>query len=103
MKLAFVFPGQGSQAVGMLDAWRDHPEVQRTLVEASEALGEDVAELIATGPAERLALTTNTQPVMLSAQLLIHSQSWVMLHNGTSISWWGNPCIGYQWTSKFSC
>ena len=64
---AFVFPGQGSQSVGMLDAWGDHPEVVRTLQEASEALGEDVGRLIKEGPKEALALTTNTQPVMLVA------------------------------------
>jgi [acyl-carrier-protein] S-malonyltransferase len=64
---AFVFPGQGSQSVGMLDAWGDHPVVAETLREASEALGEDVARLIHEGPKEALALTTNTQPVMLVA------------------------------------
>ncbi|MDM0090403.1 MULTISPECIES: ACP S-malonyltransferase [unclassified Variovorax] len=64
---AFVFPGQGSQAVGMLDAWGDHPAVAETLREASDALGEDVAALIHDGPKEALALTTNTQPVMLVA------------------------------------
>ncbi|MGJ7532458.1 MULTISPECIES: ACP S-malonyltransferase [Variovorax] len=64
---AFVFPGQGSQAVGMLDAWGDHPAVAETLREASEALGEDVGALIKNGPKEELALTTNTQPVMLVA------------------------------------
>ncbi|AYM97417.1 [acyl-carrier-protein] S-malonyltransferase [Acidovorax sp. 1608163] len=64
---AFVFPGQGSQSVGMLDAWGDHPAVQQTLREASDALGEDVGRLIHEGPKESLALTTNTQPVMLVA------------------------------------
>jgi [acyl-carrier-protein] S-malonyltransferase len=64
---AFVFPGQGSQSVGMLDAWGGHPAVKKTLAEASAALGEDVGTLIATGPKEALALTTNTQPVMLVA------------------------------------
>ncbi len=64
---AFVFPGQGSQSVGMLDAWGDHPAVRDTLVEASDALGEDVGALIAGGPKEQLDLTTNTQPVMLTA------------------------------------
>ena len=64
---AFVFPGQGSQSVGMLDAWGDHPAVRETLAEASAALGEDVTALIAAGPKEALALTTNTQPVMLVA------------------------------------
>ena len=64
---AFVFPGQGSQAVGMLDGWADHPAVVQTLQEASDALGEDVGRLIHEGPKEQLALTTNTQPVMLVA------------------------------------
>jgi len=64
---AFVFPGQGSQSVGMLDAWGDHPVVLETLKEASDALGEDIAKLIKDGPKETLALTTNTQPVMLVA------------------------------------
>ncbi|MBF9263684.1 ACP S-malonyltransferase [Paracidovorax cattleyae] len=64
---AFVFPGQGSQSVGMLDAWGDHPAVVQVLQEASDALGEDVGRLIREGPKEALALTTNTQPVMLVA------------------------------------
>ena len=64
---AFVFPGQGSQSVGMLDGWGDHPVVAQTLKEASDALGEDVGLLIKEGPKEALALTTNTQPVMLVA------------------------------------
>ncbi|WP_286742740.1 ACP S-malonyltransferase [Aquabacterium sp. UBA2148] len=64
---AFVFPGQGSQSMGMLNAWGDHPAVRATLAEASDALGEDIARLIAEGPKEALDLTTNTQPVMLTA------------------------------------
>lgn len=64
---AFVFPGQGSQAVGILDAWGDHPVVRQAVVEASDALGQDLAALIHDGPKEALALTTNTQPVMLLA------------------------------------
>ena len=66
-QFAFVFPGQGSQAVGMMDAWGDHPVVAQVLQEASDALHEDVAKLIHEGPKEALALTTNTQPVMLVA------------------------------------
>jgi len=62
---AFVFPGQGSQSVGMLDAWGDHPAVKQTLQEASDALGENIGQLIREGPKEALGLTTNTQPVML--------------------------------------
>jgi [acyl-carrier-protein] S-malonyltransferase len=64
---AFLFPGQGSQTVGMLDAWGDHPAVRETLAEASTALGEEVAKLIHEGPPDALGLTTNTQPVMLTA------------------------------------
>ncbi|MDB5749929.1 MAG: fabD [Ramlibacter sp.] len=64
---AFVFPGQGSQAVGMLDAWGEHPAVAETLREASDALDEDLARLVKQGPKEALGLTTNTQPVMLVA------------------------------------
>ena len=62
---AFVFPGQGSQSVGMLDAWGEHPVVKQTLQEVSEALGENIGQLIHEGPKEALGLTTNTQPVML--------------------------------------
>ncbi|HSN80412.1 MAG TPA: ACP S-malonyltransferase, partial [Rhodoferax sp.] len=64
---AFVFPGQGSQSVGMLAGWGDHPQVLAALQEASDALGEDIGRLIQDGPKEALALTTNTQPVMLVA------------------------------------
>jgi [acyl-carrier-protein] S-malonyltransferase len=73
---AFVFPGQGSQAVGMLDAWGDHPAVVQTLKEASDALGEDVARLIKEGPKEALALTTNTQPVMLVSGVAAY-RAWI--------------------------
>lgn len=66
---AFVFPGQGSQSVGMLDAWGDHAAVRLTLEEASSALGEDIGRLIREGPKEALELTTNTQPVMLAAAI----------------------------------
>jgi [acyl-carrier-protein] S-malonyltransferase len=64
---AFVFPGQGSQSVGMLDGWGEHPVVAQTVREASDALSQDIGELIRSGPKEALALTTNTQPVMLVA------------------------------------
>jgi len=64
---AFVFPGQGSQSVGMLDGWDRHPAIVEALKEASDALDEDIDALIRNGPKEALALTTNTQPVMLVA------------------------------------
>jgi len=76
MTFAFVFPGQGSQSVGMLNAISARPEVRATLQEASEALGEDVAKLIAEGPAEALSLTTNTQPVMLTAAVAFY-RAWL--------------------------
>ncbi len=76
---AFVFPGQGSQSVGMLDAWGDHPAVTATLAEASEAAGTDVGRLIHEGPAETLALTVNTQLVMLVAGVANY-RAWI--HEG---------------------
>ena len=76
MKIAFVFPGQGSQAVGMLDAFAGEPAVQEVLARASEALGEDLAGLIAGGPAEQLNLTVNTQPAMLAAGVAIY-RAWL--------------------------
>ena len=76
MTFAFVFPGQGSQSVGMLNSISERPEVRATLQEASEALGEDVAKLIAEGPAEALSLTTNTQPVMLTAGVAFY-RAWL--------------------------
>jgi [acyl-carrier-protein] S-malonyltransferase len=66
-RVGIVFPGQGSQAVGMLDAWDGHPAVQQVVRRASDALGEDLGALIAKGPAEILELTVNTQPCMLTA------------------------------------
>lgn len=79
-QLAIVFPGQGSQSVGMLDAWGEHPSVRETLAEASNILGEDVARLIREGPKEVLELTNNTQPVMLAAGLASY-RAWIA-HTG---------------------
>jgi len=76
MTLAFVFPGQGSQAVGMLDAFAGSPAVQRLLSEADAALGEPLSRLIAEGPADALALTVNTQPAMLVAGLACY-RAWL--------------------------
>ena len=72
MKFAFVFPGQGSQSVGMLNAFADQSIVRETVQEASDALNQDLGKLIAEGPAEDLNLTTNTQPVMLTAAYAIY-------------------------------
>lgn len=71
MNLAVVFPGQGSQAVGMMDGFPAHPVVRETFAEASDVLGEDLWALVAAGPQEALALTTNTQPVMLTAGIAV--------------------------------
>lgn len=69
MKLAFVFPGQGSQSVGMMQGWGDRAEVRATFAEASDALGQDLWALVAEGPADLLNQTVNTQPAMLAADI----------------------------------
>ena len=67
MKLALVFPGQGSQSIGMMDGFDQHPIVRSTFDEASAVLGQDLWALVAAGPEADLAQTVNTQPVMLVA------------------------------------
>jgi len=69
MKLAFVFPGQGSQSVGMMQGWGERPEVRHAFVEASDALGQDLWALVTDGPADLLNQTVNTQPAMLAADI----------------------------------
>lgn len=76
-KFAFVFPGQGSQAIGMLNGFADNAVVKATVAEASEALQFDLGKLIAEGPKEDLDLTTNTQPVMLTAAVAFY-RAWLM-------------------------
>ena len=71
MTLAFVFPGKGSQQIGMMEAYADLPEVRATFDEASTALGDDLWALVRDGPAEALNLTRNTQPVMLTAGVAV--------------------------------
>ena len=75
MKFAFVFPGQGSQTVGMMDAWSGHSAAMAVIQQASTALGEDLGALMAQGPAEQLSLTTNTQPAMLTAGVAMY-EAW---------------------------
>lgn len=67
MKLAFVFPGQGSQSVGMFNGFADNGVVRETVAQASEAVGVDFWAMAAAGPAETLNLTVNTQPLMLAS------------------------------------
>lgn len=72
MSFAFVFPGQGSQSVGMMAAYGDSPIIRSTFEEASSALDQDLWALLAEGPTEALAQTVNTQPVMLTAGVAVY-------------------------------
>lgn len=71
MKFAFVMPGQGSQSLGMMAAYGDHPVIRATFDEASAALGRDLWQLVTAGPAEQLSQTVNTQPLMLTADIAV--------------------------------
>ncbi|MEW6164359.1 MAG: ACP S-malonyltransferase [Pseudomonadota bacterium] len=71
MKFAFVFPGQGSQSLGMMGAYGDRPVIRATFDEASAALGRDLWQLVTAGPAEALSQTVNTQPLMLTAGIAV--------------------------------
>ena len=73
MRVAFVFPGQGSQSVGMLDAFAADAVVGGIVRRASDALGQDIGRLIQDGPAEQLELTVNTQPCLLTASYAIYA------------------------------
>lgn len=76
MSIAFVFPGQGSQAIGMLNGFAGNQIVADTIAEASDALGFDLGKLIAEGPKEQLDLTTHTQPVMLASAVAFY-RAWI--------------------------
>jgi [acyl-carrier-protein] S-malonyltransferase len=78
MKLAMVFPGQGSQAVGMLKGYDGLPEIDKTLSEAREVLGADFVKLLDEGPAEALNQTVNTQPAMVTAGYAAY-RAWLAL------------------------
>jgi [acyl-carrier-protein] S-malonyltransferase len=69
---AFVFPGQGAQSVGMLDAFAASAAAHAVLEEASDTLGQNIGQLIAEGPGEQLDLTVNTQPAILTAAYAIY-------------------------------
>jgi len=71
MKFAFVFPGQGSQSLGMMAAYGDSAVIRATFDEASAALGRDLWQLVSEGPAEALSQTVNTQPLMLTAGIAV--------------------------------
>lgn len=76
MTFALVFPGQGSQSVAMMDAYGDSAVIRATFAEASDALNEDLWQMASEGPAERLALTVNTQPLMLTAGVAVY-RAWL--------------------------
>ncbi len=80
--LAFVFPGQGSQAIGMLNGFAGNAVVADTIAEASDALKVDLATMIAAGPKEDLDLTTNTQPVMLACAVAFY-RAWIAAGGAT--------------------
>ena len=81
-QFAFVFPGQGSQAIGMLNGFSGNSVVQKTVAEASDALQFDLGKLIAEGPKDELDLTTNTQPVMLTAAVATY-RAWIAAGGAT--------------------
>jgi [acyl-carrier-protein] S-malonyltransferase len=72
MKFALVFPGQGSQSLGMMAAYGDAAVIRATFDEASTALGRDLWQLVVEGPAEALNQTVNTQPLMLTAGIAVY-------------------------------
>ncbi|HPI58803.1 ACP S-malonyltransferase [Zoogloea sp.] len=76
MNFAFVFPGQGSQSVGMMAAYGESAVVRQAFAEASDALGQDLWQMVAEGPAEVLAQTVNTQPLMLTAGIAVYRE-WI--------------------------
>jgi [acyl-carrier-protein] S-malonyltransferase len=90
--LAFIFPGQGSQTVGMLQGFSENAAVGATIAEASEALGQDLGQLIAQGPAEALSLTVNTQPVMLAASMAFY-RAWLAA-GGPQPGWAAGHSLG---------
>lgn len=78
MTFALVFPGQGSQSIAMMQPFADSKVVRETFAEASDALGQDLWQLVAEGPAEALNATVNTQPVMLTAGYAVY-RAWLGL------------------------
>ena len=82
MIIAFTFPGQGSQSVGMLNGYSDLPIIKQTFDEGSEILGYDCFELAKHGPVEQLNLTIHTQPIMLMAGIAVY-RAWKSLGGGS--------------------
>ena len=95
MSVAFVFPGQGSQQVGMMAGFADQRAVRDTFAEASDALGEDLWTLVDEGPADALGLTRNTQPVMLAAGVAVW-RAWQAAHGPSPASMAGHSLGEYS-------
>lgn len=92
MKFAFVFPGQGSQSVGMMSGYTDLPKIRDTFAEASEILGQDFWTMVNDGPADDLNLTVNTQPLMLMAGVAVY-RAWTEL-GGTKPTFLAGHSLG---------
>lgn len=92
MTLALTFPGQGSQAVGMLAGYGDLPAIRDTFAEASAVLGQDLLALVTDGPEDQLNATVNTQPVMLAAGVAIY-RAWRDL-GGAEPAWLAGHSLG---------
>jgi len=90
--LAFVFPGQGSQTVGLLNGFSGNAAVNQAMQEASDALSQDLSGLIAQGPAETLNLTVNTQPVMLASSVAFY-RAW-QAAGGAQPAWAAGHSLG---------
>lgn len=95
MSFAFVFPGQGSQSVGMMGAYGDSAVVRATFDEASAALGDDLWAMVAEGPAELLTQTVNTQPVMLTAGIAVW-RLWLEMGGGKPVVMAGHSLGEYS-------
>jgi len=92
MSLAIVFPGQGSQSVGMMKGFAELPIVEKTFLEANAILGEDLWSLVRDGPAEALNQTVNTQPAMLVAGVACW-RAWLE-KKGAMPSWLAGHSLG---------
>ncbi len=94
-KFAFLFPGQGSQAVGMMAGFGDHPVVRETFTEASDILKQDLWALVSDGPAEELNKTVNTQPAMLAAGVAVY-RAWQQAGGATPVVMAGHSLGEYS-------
>lgn len=95
MKFAFVFPGQGSQSVGMMRGYGDLPAVRETFAEASHILGQDLWLLASEGPEEVINRTVNTQPLMLTAGVAVY-RAWEELHGPEPVCMAGHSLGEYS-------